>query len=301
MLGDEFDEIDEFDEFVQFVRDILENQTFTTDKKASELLGLSNMSELRLETIISIILQYIIKLTSKNEMYWLFTMVKCICAKDKTQHFQPLLRDRSLELLKKLAIIPDVPAHIPLQLNAIDGINSLDKQVNCIEQIEYYCSVLRRKCVVHFVGHMFASNLINLTDILDIQRLHPILATEILGVTDNSQNCCVLTLPATVQNILRDQQYLHIVNVENDIFWHRNGVTFFYTEARKLGNLNEFDFVPFFSHFFFQVNRVKIEMDLQPQQNNGKRVRTQGDKQARKLLNGKFGRARKLQNSQNGH
>lgn len=195
------------------------------EQQATNLLELANGSTIRLEALINIILQQVIKLRKNCASILFSSLVKQMCNQDETKHFLNQLRQKSSQLLKYLANVTPSQRK-PLQMT--DEINSLDKEVIRIETIEFKWDLIRKQRLTHFVAQLFDDNIISLADICDIKELDTEFAADLVNGT-KPENCCYLEVPSSAEEILRNEQYQNACQIENHIYWLRIEVIFFFS------------------------------------------------------------------------
>lgn len=215
----------EIDEFIGTLNESLNELTpGGIEQQAIKLLKLANGSPCRLEAIINIILQQVIKLRNNCASALFSSLVNQMCNQDDTQMFLNQLRPKSSQLLKYLANAI-ASQRKPLQLS--NDINSLDKEVIRIETIEYKWDLIRKQRLTHFVAQLIDSKIVSLADICDIKKFDSAFVDDLANGT-NAENCCNLELPSAAQELLRNEEYQHAYPIENHIYWLRIEVTIYF-------------------------------------------------------------------------
>lgn len=211
------------DKFIETIRGILNSLTMDNLAKQSiEIINLTNMSQCKMNSVIDKLFQILLQLSSNSQYSLVFPLIKHICTQNNNgpndnQYFRDTLRTKSLQILDViLNSNVDIPSKVtPIDLWNEDTVNSIDKQTNLIEQIQYYCAAYRSRRMIHFIGHLYSIDLISLVDIYDITQQYPQFAPDMLGKKHNIVNCCDMKLPLDMEN----EKYKSVADIEDNLFW----------------------------------------------------------------------------------
>lgn len=190
-------------------------------EQSTILLDLANGSTFRLETIVNIILQNVVKITANCNSRLLSLLAQKICNHDQTKQFQEHVRHKSIHVLRYLLSAASQQRE-PLQLtqNRGDGaISTLDREVIRIEYIGYHWDVVRRRRFTHFIAKLFAENIISYTDIFDLKQSHPELASDlILKNKFERMDCCDFDMSSVTKDIIHNESYRCAREIDNHLF-----------------------------------------------------------------------------------
>lgn len=216
----------EMDDFIANVQDAFAKLTADNlVEQATMLVSMANDSTFRLEAIVNILLQSIVKIASKCSSRLLSSLVSRIFVKcDASDHFQEYVRQKSIHVLRYLlsaATQQRQPSSFPPLVGGFGGsvVSSLDREVMGIEYISHHWGIVRRRRFSHFIAELFAANIISYTDIFDLKQSNPNLASDLILKNDfDPLHCCDLDMSPTANDIIRDESYRCAREIENYLF-----------------------------------------------------------------------------------
>lgn len=243
------------DEFVANVSDVFDKLTpGNLTEQSTILFGLADGSTFRFEAIVNMLIQNVLKITPWCISRLLSSLVKIICNQDQSKQFQEHIRHKSVHVLRYL-LNTATQQRIPSQWDRDDNgnsdgpiINSLDREVIRIEHISYHWDVMRRRRFTHFIGELFAANIISYTDIFELKQSNPELAADfILKNKFNPMNCCDFDMPKMAKDIIHNESYRYAREVEKHLFCLRIEVFienwFSFATTRKIWFVFFFSFI----------------------------------------------------------
>lgn len=195
-------------------------------EQSTILFGLADGSTLQLEAIGNILLQNVLKVTTNCNSRLLCSLVKALSARDPSREFQEHIRKKSIDVLRYLFDTASKQRE-PSQIDGSgdssgvhrNAINRLDQDVTRIEYITYHWNVWRRRRFTHFMAELFAANILSYTNVYNLKRSYPELATDLIVKNQfDPINCCdYKTLSATNDNITTEP-YRSAREIEQHLF-----------------------------------------------------------------------------------
>lgn len=199
--------------------------------QSSILLGLADGSTLQLEAIANMLIQNVAKVTPSCNSRLLCSLARAICTGDQSKEFQEHIRKKSTHVLRylfdttlkhreppALAAVPNYGAGGSSSVQKA-SINTLDEDVMRMECITYHWNAWRRRRFTHFMAELFAANIVSYTDIYDLKRSCPELATDVILKNQfEPNNCCDFKTLSAIKEDIHTESYRCAREVEQHLF-----------------------------------------------------------------------------------